>query len=97
MSYARVKKGPPRVANATRRPSRNKPSHRPPRGSREAILRHVGTWQGDPAEVDQLLAELRHMKEVEVAAKTALLAKQPKPQAPTGNGKGGAAQRKRRP
>jgi hypothetical protein len=77
---------------------KTKRASRPRRGSAQAILRHVGTWQGDPAEVDQLLAELRRMKEAEVAAKIALLTKQAKTPRPAGNGKGrAAAQRKRRP
>jgi hypothetical protein len=71
---------------------------RPRRGSAQAILRHVGTWAGDPAEVDHLLAELRRMKEAEVAAKLALLTKQAKAPRSSRNGKGGAAPPpKRRP
>jgi hypothetical protein len=37
-------------------------------GTAAAILRHAGTWQGDPGEIDRLLAELREMKWAEVEA-----------------------------
>jgi hypothetical protein len=42
-------------------------------GTPAAILPHVGTWAGDPGEVDRLLGELRRIKEAEVAAKRAEL------------------------
>ena len=96
MPYAaRMKKESVQALKRNERPKGSKRS-RPRRGSPQAILRHVGTWQGDPAEVDQLVAELRRMKEAEVAAKMRLLAKQPKRRA--GNGKAAAlSQRTRRP
>lgn len=37
-------------------------------GTAAAILRHAGTWAGDPGEIDRLLAELREMKWAEVEA-----------------------------
>ena len=40
-------------------------------GTAASILPHVGTWAGDPGEVDRLLGKLRRMKEAEVAAKQA--------------------------
>lgn len=43
-------------------------SAEPRPGTPEAILRHAGTWEGDPAEIDRLLAELREMKWAEVEA-----------------------------
>ena len=53
----------------------------PKPGTAAAILPHVGTWAGEPGEVDRLLAELKQMKEAEVAAKRAALSR---------NGAGGA-------
>jgi hypothetical protein len=40
----------------------------PPRGSAAAILRHAGTWQGDPGEMERLLSELTEAKWAEVEA-----------------------------
>ncbi|MGB7159635.1 MAG: hypothetical protein WBD40_16330 [Tepidisphaeraceae bacterium] len=37
-------------------------------GSAEAILGNPARWQGDPEEVDRLLAELKEMKRAEVQA-----------------------------
>lgn len=40
----------------------------PPRGSPQAILNNPARWQGDPEEMDRLLAELKEMKRAEVQA-----------------------------
>lgn len=40
---------------------------RPPRGSALAVLRHAGIWSAESEEVDHALAELRGIKEAEVA------------------------------
>ena len=83
------------ATRSTVRNGRAKAGKRPRRGSAAAILRHVGTWQGDPGEMDRLLGELRRTKEAEVAAKKALLAsnavQRPAP------GGAAATPRKRRP
>jgi len=50
---------------------RRKGARGPRVGTAAAILPHVGSWAGDPAEVDRLLGEPRRMKEAEVAAKKA--------------------------
>jgi hypothetical protein len=63
---------------------RRKRARNPRVGTAAAILPHVGTWAGDPAEMDRLLGELRRMKEAEVAAKKAALAGNAGRGAPTG-------------
>ena|SRR6266516_3074912 len=76
---------------------RRKGARGPRVGTAAAILPHVGSWAGDPAEVDRLLDELRRMKQAEVAAKKAALAGDARRGAP-GSGRGRSApapQRKR--
>jgi hypothetical protein len=46
---------------------------KPRRGSPAAILPHVGTWAGQPGEMDRLLRAVREMKQAEVAARKAAL------------------------
>jgi hypothetical protein len=45
----------------------------PKPGTMGAILRHAGTWVGEPGEMEGLLDELRQMKQAEVAAQRAAL------------------------
>ena len=61
-------------------------SARPPRGSPQAVLRHRGTWQGEPGEMDRLLAELKRMKQAEVDAERTRLS-----QSAAGSGTRGSA------
>lgn len=51
---------------------------RPRRGSPEAVLRHRGTWQGEPGEMERLLAELKRMKQAELEMERARLSQPPK-------------------
>src|SRR5688572_24515675 len=42
------------------------PKARPRRGTPQAVLRHRGTWEGEPGEMARLLAELKRIKQAEV-------------------------------
>jgi hypothetical protein len=43
----------------------NKKSPKTEKGSAEAILKHWGTWQMNPGELDRILAEVQSMRDME--------------------------------